>query len=137
MPKKPQTRVAAQPAGPLDGATTLFFRQLLESSEFTEFALILKRLAGLSMALNTPDVGTSRMGVAGDLGNPICRIIRGTKEGARRCEDCDRRHHAEAGAGGVAHLYSCHAGFIDMAIPIMISTIVKPLFCLEKNFFIP
>jgi AraC-like DNA-binding protein len=104
----------------MDDPTSLLFRKLLESMEFTEFALILKRLTGLSMALNTPDVGTVRVGVSGDKGNPLCRIIRGTREGARRCEECDRRHHAMAGADGAAHVYTCHAGFIDMAIPIMI-----------------
>lgn len=120
MPPRPGKRAVTRPSGSLDGATGLFFRQLLESAEFTEFALILKRLAGLSMALNTPDVGTVQLGVAGHAGNPICRIIRRTPDGARRCEDCDRRHHTKAGANGVAHVYRCHAGFVDMAIPIMI-----------------
>ncbi len=98
----------------------LFFRQLMGSPEFTRFALILKQLTGLSMALNTPDVGTTRLGVSGDIGNPLCKMIRGTVEGARRCEGCDRTHHARAGADGKARLYKCHAGFLDMAIPIMV-----------------
>jgi len=98
----------------------LFFRRLVASPEFTEFALILKRLTGLSMALNTPDVGTSRVGVTGDMGNPICQFIRNTPEGSRRCEGCDRRHHALAGRDGKSRLYTCHAGFLDLAIPIMI-----------------
>jgi AraC-like DNA-binding protein len=98
----------------------LFFRRLVASPEFTEFALILKRLTGLSMALNTPDVGTTRIGVSGDMGNPLCQIIRNTPEGARRCEGCDRRHHALAGRDGHSKLYTCHAGFLDFAIPIMI-----------------
>ena len=101
-------------------AAGLFFRQLLGSPEFAQFALILKRLTGLSMALNTPDVGTTRLGVSHDKGNPLCKIIRGTVEGMRRCEGCDRRHHARAGADGKAKLYACHAGFLDMAIPIMV-----------------
>ncbi len=117
---KAKDAATAPPHRPMEGATSLFFRQLLESSEFTKFALILKRLAGLSMALNTPDVGTVRVGVSGDKGNPLCRMIRRTAEGARRCEECDRRHHAMAGAAGVARVYACHAGFIDMAIPVMI-----------------
>lgn len=98
----------------------LFFRRLVASPEFTEFALILKRLTGLSMALNTPDVGTSHIGVSGDMGNPLCQIIRNTPEGLRRCEGCDRRHHALAGRDGKSKLYTCHTGFLDMAIPIMI-----------------
>ena len=105
--------VLFQPAG-------LFFRQLLGSSEFAGFALILKRLTGLSMALNTPDVGTTSIGLSGDIGNPLCKMIRDTPEGARRCGGCDRRHHARTGADGKAELYTCHAGFLDMAIPIMV-----------------
>jgi len=103
-------------------AAGLFFRHLFESPEFSELAVILKRLTGLSMALNTPDVGTSHIGVSGDRGNPLCGIIRGTEEGARRCEGCDRRYHARVGTDGKARLYTCHAGFLDMAIPIMIQS---------------
>ena len=98
----------------------MFFRQLLGSPEFTQFALILKRLTGLSMALNTPDVGATGLGLSGDMGNPLCKMIRDTPEGARRCEGCDRRHQAQAGADGKSKLYTCHAGFLDMAIPIMV-----------------
>ncbi|MEI6338788.1 MAG: PocR ligand-binding domain-containing protein [Verrucomicrobiota bacterium] len=101
-------------------AAGMFFRQLLGSPEFTQFALILKRLTGLSMALNTPDVGTTGLGLSGDMGNPLCKMIRDTPEGARRCEGCDRRHQAQAGADGKSRLYTCHAGFLDMAIPIMV-----------------
>lgn len=108
-----QLPVSALPVGPL-------FRQLIESPSFAEFSLILKRLTGLSMGLNTPDVGTIRIGVPGDKGNLVCRLIRGTVEGARRCEACDRRQHACAGSAAQAKLYTCHAGFYDMAVPIMI-----------------
>jgi ligand-binding sensor protein len=99
-------------------AAGLFFRQVLASPEFAEFALILKRLTGLSMALNTPGVDVTRTSLRGDSGNPLCRLIRGTPAGARRCEACDRRQHARAGAAGEARLYTCHAGFYDMAIPV-------------------
>ena len=98
----------------------MLFRHLAGSAEFAEFALILKRLTGLSMALNTPDVATICIGVTGDTGNPLCEMIRGTPEGLRRCEACDRRQHARAGSDREAKLYRCHAGFYDMAIPILI-----------------
>jgi AraC-like DNA-binding protein len=76
-------------------------------------------LTGLAMNLNTPNVSFSIGGVSGS-SNPLCTMIRGTAEGTRRCERCDRRQHARAGADGKARLYTCHAGFLDMAIPIMI-----------------
>lgn len=105
---------------PGHGAGTLLFSHLRESEEFAEFALILKRLTGLSMALNTPDVGVTCIGVAGDAGNPVCQLIRGTAEGQQRCEACDRRQHARAAAAGKPFLYTCHAGFYDMAVPILV-----------------
>lgn len=106
-------RHLARPSG-------LLFQKLVETPEFADFAIMLKRLTGLSMALNTPSVDATRIGLAGDPGNPLCGLIRGTAEGARRCEGCDRRHHARAGADGEAKVYTCHAGFFDMAIPILI-----------------
>ncbi len=133
MPDAALAKLGATPViGRAEGA---FFRQLAGSPEFTEFALILKRLTGLSMALNTPGVGVSKIGVSGDTGNQLCRIIRNTTEGARRCEGCDRRHHAEAGADGQAKLYTCHAGFFDMAIPIRIQG--EPVATLSSGQVLP
>jgi AraC-like DNA-binding protein/ligand-binding sensor protein len=107
-------------AAPGQAAGTLLFTHLRESEEFAEFALILKHLTGLSMALNTPDVGLTCIGVAGDTGNPVCRMIRGTPEGQRRCEACDRRQHGRAAAAGKPFLYTCHAGFYDIAVPVLV-----------------
>ena len=103
-----------------DQAGNALFRKLSESPDFAEFAGILKQLTGLSMALNTPGVDTTCTGVPGDTGNPVCLLIRNTVEGARRCEACDRRQHALAASEGASRLYVCHAGFYDMAIPIMV-----------------
>jgi len=47
-------------------------------------------------------------------------LIRNTVEGKRRCDACDRRQHARAARDGAPRLYVCHAGFYDMAIPIMV-----------------
>ena len=40
------------------------------------------------------------------------KLTRGSKEGCRRCEKCDREGHG---------VYSCHAGLVDFSIPIMLS----------------
>jgi AraC-like DNA-binding protein len=117
-PPEPRPTVPVPP--PAGGAGALLFRQLTASREFAEFALILKRLTGLSMALNTPDVSTSHIGVPRDPGNRLCRMIRATDEGARRCGACDRRHHAAAARAGQPVLYTCHAGFYDFAVPVIV-----------------
>lgn len=118
--KLPTATASAQLTSAETQAAGSLFRQLLTGPEFAEFALILKELTGLSMALNTPDVGVTCVGVPGDTGNALCRLIRGTGEGRRRCEACDRLQHARAGAAGQARLYTCHAGFYDMAIPLLL-----------------
>jgi AraC-like DNA-binding protein len=123
MNQRRQTRKLRQPAAgtqdlPLVTEEGALFRQLAASREFAEFALILKRLTGLSMALNEPDVSCFRLGVPQDTGNPICAMIRATDKGARLCGDCDRRHHARVGVTGKVALYTCHAGFYDMAVAV-------------------
>lgn len=97
-----------------------FFNHLVRSKEFSEFSLILKKVTGLSMALNTPDVRLTCSGVPNDRGNPLCRMIRLSETGRPRCEKCDQVQHVRAGASGKPRLYACHAGFYDMAVPILI-----------------
>jgi len=109
--------MAAHPQGPPVG---LLFRHLAESPEFAEFALILQRLTGLAMALNTPGATSAMTGVPKEPGNRLCLIIRNTPEGLRRCSECDRKFQAKSADEGRAKLYTCHAGFYDMAIPIMV-----------------
>ncbi len=125
MKKNDQAHQPAQPAVelPTQSATVaggVLFRQLAESREFAEFALILKRLTGLSMALHAPSEFSFRLGVPLDPGNRLCMLIRATPEGARRCGACDRSHHARVGVTGEAELYTCHAGFYDLAVPVSV-----------------
>ncbi|MBN8525651.1 MAG: PocR ligand-binding domain-containing protein [Planctomycetes bacterium] len=80
----------------------------------------MKRLTGLSMALNSPCGAQSGMGAPGDPGNPLCSLIRATADGRRRCRECDLHHHRDAAAAGRPILYTCHAGFYDMAAPISV-----------------
>lgn len=40
------------------------------------------------------------------------KLTRGSKEGCRRCEKCDREGHG---------VYSCHAGLVDFGIPITLN----------------
>jgi AraC-like DNA-binding protein/ligand-binding sensor protein len=113
----PASAVSIPPLPPIGGAPGFVFRHLSESQEFHEFTLILNRLAGVAMSLNTPDVTTICFS---GLSSPLCALIQSTPEGFRRCRVCDRRHHDRAAASGKALLYRCHAGFYDLAIPILV-----------------
>jgi AraC-like DNA-binding protein len=96
------------------------FRHLTESREFAEFSSLLKKLTGLVMALNSPGVGVIfHMFKKGEQ-NPVCLLLRKDKEGLRRCSNCDRMHHSYAVKSGKTHLYTCHAGFFDIAVPIFV-----------------
>lgn len=95
------------------------FEHLAGSAEFAKFTAIITNLTGLMMSLKSPE-GVWRWTFGNRIGNPVCRIIRGTPEGLRRCLDCDRRHYQKAVRKDRALIYACHAGFLDMAVPVFI-----------------
>ena len=47
-------------------------------------------------------------------------LTRGSEEGARRCELCDRDAGIESDRTGKPYVYECHAGLVDFASPIML-----------------
>ena len=100
--------------------TNIDFEQLAESGKFAEFTNILMKLTGLAMALNSPE-GIIR-GTSSSLkgGSQLCLLIRDSSEGLCRCTKCDRRYHAKSVQHSKPQLYSCHAGFFDMAVPVFV-----------------
>jgi len=48
----------------------------------------------------------------------FCRIMNTNPEGHRRCEECDRRAVRECSATKKACSYRCHAGLMEVVIPI-------------------
>jgi AraC-like DNA-binding protein/ligand-binding sensor protein len=99
--------------------TSIDFEQLAESGKFAEFTNILMKLTGLVMALNSPE-GIIRGTSKAKTGSPLCRLFRGNSEGLRRCTICDRRYHEKAVQNSKPQLYTCHAGFYDMAVPVFV-----------------
>ena len=58
------------------------------------------------------------------------RIHRGTREGLRWCEQCDRRAAEKANEEGKSYVvYSCHAGLVDFVIPIEVQGEIIGMFC--------
>jgi AraC-like DNA-binding protein len=72
------------------------------------------------MALNVPAVTDIRLPREAGKGSPLCGLIAATEEGYARCRACDRLHHARAATTGKPLLYTCHAGFLDLAVPILV-----------------
>lgn len=50
----------------------------------------------------------------------VCRMIRSTDAGLKRCMRCDADGGMFARESGVPHVYVCKGGFIDIAAPIII-----------------
>lgn len=96
------------------------FAYLANSPVLGEIAALVKRLTGLALALNAPGVTRILMPDGAGEGNPLCSLIGATPEGVARCRACDRRHHARAAAMGHSLLYTCHAGLLDLAVPIFV-----------------
>lgn len=96
------------------------FDALAESAEFVAFSGVLKRLAGLALGLNDPIRKCGRNVLTLHTGNPICGLIHADPEGARRCHACDQQHYLRAAAQGKSLLYTCHAGFLDMAVLVVV-----------------
>lgn len=95
------------------------FECLAASPEFARFSELLTKLTGVAMSLLSPQ-GEYRVGYGDGRENPLCRIIRTSEKGEARCLACDLGHNRKAGLHRKPLLYTCHAGFLDMMIPLFI-----------------
>ncbi len=95
------------------------FEHLAGAIEFAEFTKLLKKLTGLVMSLNSPE-GICRGTFRPKGGSPICCLIRGSSKGFRRCIKCDRRYFKKVVQNSKPQLYTCHAGLLDMAVPVFV-----------------
>jgi len=61
---------------------------------------------------------------------PFCRKLRSKAEGEKRCKECDRDAALRAAQEGGPIVYLCHAGLIDVAVPVLIDgELVATVFC--------
>ena len=49
---------------------------------------------------------------------PVCRLVRQSAAGEAACRACDRAACAAAVAKGSTHIYRCHAGLTEAAVPL-------------------
>ncbi len=50
----------------------------------------------------------------------FCKKVRDTREGKALCMECDKEHARLAGERGQPLFYLCHAGMLDIAVPILV-----------------
>jgi AraC-like DNA-binding protein/ligand-binding sensor protein len=95
------------------------FESLAALPELSRFSAILTKLTGVPMSLHSP-VSDLHITYGGEIKNPLCRIIRSTEIGAKRCTVCDSGHSRMSAARQRPLLYKCHSGFFDMIIPLFV-----------------
>lgn len=60
----------------------------------------------------------------------FCQKVRGNEEGLQRCMNCDLEYAEKAERSGKPLYYVCHAGLMDMAVPIIVGNkLIATIFC--------
>jgi AraC-like DNA-binding protein/ligand-binding sensor protein len=104
----------------MSSGTGLKFEDISKLTVLKEFYKLFFDLTGLVVDYNSVD-GQSQMAYStpDDL-NPFCRIVRSTPEGYQACVHSACIGGKRAYEQGKAYVYECHAGLIDIAVPVVI-----------------
>jgi AraC-like DNA-binding protein/ligand-binding sensor protein len=103
----------------MESHSVIGFQHLAESSAFAEFSAITYELTGIRLALYGPDQTLVRSRFPASDQSPLCALISSAADGAAACERCNHQHFTEAIQSGQGISYLCHAGLLDMALPIL------------------
>ena len=95
------------------------FDRLAASKEFADFSAILTKLTGVQMSLHSPEGKIMQLRY-GRMNNVVCNALRSSTKGLALCSACDMTHHKMSVERGAPLLYRCHAGFLDMTIPLFV-----------------
>ncbi|MFH1073565.1 MAG: PocR ligand-binding domain-containing protein [Candidatus Firestonebacteria bacterium] len=96
------------------------FSDLANSKTFEEFFSIVQELSGIKMALVSADRNKGKFLFKIEEMNPICLTIRTDPKGFLACKETDRINCARAAKNEKGIHYLCHAGLIDIAVPIFV-----------------
>jgi len=86
----------------------------------TEYHSILYRLAGIPMDFASSDGQCLKL-CPEHHQNPLCKLIRACPEGRKKCEMNDASALSEARIKKESVIYTCHAGFTDIGVPLFIN----------------
>lgn len=95
-------------------------REIIDISSLTDIQDKFAKMVGFSTIIveqnGTPIINSSNF-------TTWCSLIRSSKEGYKRCMNCDSVGGAMAMKAGKPVIYNCHSGLIDIAAPIIINDI--------------
>ena len=73
---------------------------------------------GMVISIHQPDTAERISFYPQEQKSAFCRLIQSTPKGLARCVECDREGLAFARRKGSFHIYHCHAGLVDVVIPL-------------------
>ncbi len=73
---------------------------------------------GMVVSIHQPDTAQRISFYPQEQKSQFCKLIQSTPKGLARCVDCDREGLAFARRKGSFHIYHCHAGLVDVVIPL-------------------
>jgi AraC-like DNA-binding protein len=97
------------------------FQDIASLEVFSEFQRLARRIFGLTLSLVSPDFAEARLFGPRSEMNAFCLALQSTKEGERRCRQCDRHMIQATAHGALPARYQCHAGLSEFAIPIRVN----------------
>lgn len=103
----------------MEDADIMDLSVLANSEDFRAFAHIMANLTGLAVALYKPDGSRLHAYTLTPNRNPLCAMIRNCREGLDCCHRDERARFAEVVMSRGPICRQCHAGFVDLAIPIV------------------
>ena len=96
------------------------FSDLAESEVFAEFFGIVRELTGIQVGLTDPSGDQAKLLFPRSAMNPLSLAIQSDLQGRAACQETDRINLALAARGGTGIHYRCHAGLVDLAVPIFV-----------------
>ncbi|MFB3902443.1 MAG: PocR ligand-binding domain-containing protein [Acidobacteriota bacterium] len=97
------------------------FEDLANSTVFQDFCAIVSALTGVRICLvNASNPKQCKFPVSPPQDNPLCAAIQATAEGKRACDACDLRHLEQASKRETGFAYECHAGLVDLVVPVFV-----------------
>jgi len=98
----------------------LNFKDITELSIISRFCKLFYNITGLVLDINDLDANNPKKYYSKDCENYFCRIINKTAIGKEKCDESTKEGGIKAHIFDKAIIYKCHAGLIDLVVPIII-----------------
>jgi len=95
------------------------FERLVQSRQFAEFASIIHQTWAIPVAVyDAPGGEIRRLASLESSDSPLCKYLWKLPGIWDRCRECDRRHLPKAIKSRQGLRYTCHAGLVDLIVPV-------------------